>query len=156
MRRIMVILLNYWDYHLLFWYQFYWLPVVMFAMLNFTHLYRCTHVWAGWGLAEPLVHKMQMGQVQGDRKVTQPIPDICSICKKINYTEIGKQKTMLYQVLEMSTAFSDACIHPSSHVWCNPVNSSCVTETVHQTRYCRFVWHKRIGKCIPNSYWQVK
>jgi hypothetical protein len=20
---------------------------------------------------------------------------------------------------------------------------------VHQTRYCRFVWHRRIGKCIP-------
>jgi hypothetical protein len=22
-------------------------------------------------------------------------------------------------------------------------------ETVHQTIYCRFVWHRRIGKCIP-------
>jgi hypothetical protein len=52
-------------------------------------------------------------------------------------------------VLEMSTAFSDACIHSFPHVWCNPVKSSCVKETVHQTRYCRFVWHSRIGKCIP-------
>jgi hypothetical protein len=26
---------------------------------------------------------------------------------------------------------------------------TCVTEMVHQTRYCRFVWHRRIGKCIP-------
>jgi hypothetical protein len=49
----------------------------------------------------------------------------------------------------MSTAFSDAFINSFSHVWCNPVKSSYVTETVLQTRYCRFVWHKRIGKCIP-------
>jgi hypothetical protein len=26
---------------------------------------------------------------------------------------------------------------------------SCITETVHKTRYHRFVWHKRIGKYIP-------
>jgi hypothetical protein len=49
----------------------------------------------------------------------------------------------------MSTAFSDACIHTFLHVWCNPVKSSCVTETVRQTRYCRSVWHRRIEKCIP-------
>jgi hypothetical protein len=49
----------------------------------------------------------------------------------------------------MSTAFSNACIHSFPHVWYNPVKSSCVTETVHQTKYCRFVWHRRIGKCIP-------
>jgi hypothetical protein len=49
----------------------------------------------------------------------------------------------------MSTAFKDACIHSFPHVWCNPVKSSCVAETVHQTRYCLFVWHRRIGKCIP-------
>jgi hypothetical protein len=30
--------------------------------------------------------------IQGDRKVTQPTPDICSISQKINYTEIRKQK----------------------------------------------------------------
>jgi hypothetical protein len=24
-----------------------------------------------------------------------------------------------------------------------------LTHTVHQTRYCRFVWHRKIGKCIP-------
>jgi hypothetical protein len=49
----------------------------------------------------------------------------------------------------MSTAFSDACFHCSSHVWCNPVKSSCVTETVRQTRHCQFVWHRKIGKCVP-------
>jgi hypothetical protein len=49
----------------------------------------------------------------------------------------------------MSTAFSDACFHSFPHVWCNTVKSSCFSETVHQTRYCRFVWHRRIGKCIP-------
>jgi hypothetical protein len=49
----------------------------------------------------------------------------------------------------MSTASSDTYIHSFPHVWCNPVKSSCVTETVHQTRYCRFAWHRRIGKCMP-------
>jgi hypothetical protein len=49
----------------------------------------------------------------------------------------------------MSTAFSDACIHSFPNVWCNPAKRSCFTETVHRTRYCRFVWHRRIGKCIP-------
>jgi hypothetical protein len=54
--------------------------------------------------------------MQGDLKVTQPISDTCSICQKINYIEIRKQKTVLYEVLEMSTAFSDACIHSFPHV----------------------------------------
>jgi hypothetical protein len=31
-------------------------------------------------------------RVQGNQKVAQPIPDTCSICQKINYTEIKKQK----------------------------------------------------------------
>jgi hypothetical protein len=66
-----------------------------------------------------------LGMAQGDRKVMQPIPDTCSICQKINYTEIRKQKTMLYQVLEMSTAFSNAWIHSFPHVWCNPLKSFC-------------------------------
>jgi hypothetical protein len=30
--------------------------------------------------------------VQDGLKVTQPIPDTCSICQKINYVEIRKQK----------------------------------------------------------------
>jgi hypothetical protein len=77
----------------------------------------------------------------------QPIPDTYSISQKINYTEIRK-KNNVFEVLEMSTTFSDAYIHSFPHVWCNPVKSSCVTETVHQTRYCRFVSHRRIEKCI--------
>jgi hypothetical protein len=50
--------------------------------------------------------KLLFRHLQDDRKVTQPIPDTCSICqkKKKNYTEIIKQKTILHQVLEMSTA----------------------------------------------------
>jgi hypothetical protein len=87
--------------------------------------------------------------IQVNRKVTQPIPDTFSICRKINYIKIWKQKVMLYQLLEMSTAFSDAYISSFPHVWCSPVKSSCVMETVHQTRYCRFFWHRRAGKCIP-------
>jgi hypothetical protein len=60
---------------------------------------------------------MELCLVQGDRKVTQPIPNTCPICQNVNYIGIRKQKkTMLYQVLEMSTAFSDVCIHSFSHV----------------------------------------
>jgi hypothetical protein len=69
--------------------------------------------------------------------------------KKYITLKAENKKTMLYLVLETSTAVSDACIHSFTHVWCNPVKSSCVMETVHQTGYCRFVWHRRIGKCIP-------
>jgi hypothetical protein len=87
--------------------------------------------------------------IQSDRKVTQPILDTCCVCQKINYIETRKQKTMSYYVLEMSTAFSDASIHSFPHILCFPVKSFCVTETVHQTRYCRYVWHRRIWKCIP-------
>jgi hypothetical protein len=35
-------------------------------------------------------------ELQGDRKFTQPIPNTCFFCQKINYIEIIKQKTMLY------------------------------------------------------------
>jgi hypothetical protein len=58
-----------------------------------------------------------LGHNTGDQKVMQPIPDTCSICKKkINYTEIRKQKAMLYQVLEMFAVFSDACIQSFPHI----------------------------------------
>jgi hypothetical protein len=50
----------------------------------------------------------------------------------------------------MSTAFSDAlsssCLMQSGEEF---LSASCVTETIHQMRYCRFVWHRRIGKCVP-------
>jgi hypothetical protein len=49
----------------------------------------------------------------------------------------------------MSTAFSDACIHYFPRVLCNLVKSFCVIETAHQTIHWRFVWHRRVGKCIP-------
>jgi hypothetical protein len=81
--------------------------------------------------------------VQGDWKITLPIPDACSMCQKINYFKIRKQKQCF---------FVNACIHSLPHVWCNPVKSSCVTETVHQTRYCRFVWYMRSSKCIPKTH----
>jgi hypothetical protein len=98
--------------------------------------------------------------MQCDWKVTQLIPDICSVCQKINYIEIRKQKTMLYDLFETSTAFSDACIHSFPHVWCNwtisVLHACCVTETVHQTRYCRFFWPRRIGKCTSKLIPQIK
>jgi hypothetical protein len=49
--------------------------------------------------------------VLDDQNVTQTIPNTCSICQKINYIEIRKQKKTLYFILEMSTAFSDAYIN---------------------------------------------
>jgi hypothetical protein len=93
------------------------------------------------------VHSNNWAVIQGDRKVTQPIPDTCSICHKINYIEIRKQRTMLCCVGNVHRV--QRCIHSFPHVWYNPVKSSCVTETFHQKRYCRFVWHRKIGKCIP-------
>jgi hypothetical protein len=41
------------------------------------------------------------------------------------------------------------CMHSLFSVWRNPVNSSCVMQTVHQTRYCWFDRHRGIGKSIP-------
>jgi hypothetical protein len=41
-------------------------------------------------------NKINIPFLQGDRKVKQPIPDTCSVCQKINYTAIRKQKTMFY------------------------------------------------------------
>jgi hypothetical protein len=34
----------------------------------------------------------EQDKIQSNRKVTQLIPDTCSICQKINYIEIRKQK----------------------------------------------------------------
>lgn len=48
----------------------------------------------------------------------------------------------------MSIAFSDASIL-FLYVRCSLEKRYCVRETVHQTRYCRFVWHRGTGKCIP-------
>jgi hypothetical protein len=56
----------------------------------------------------------------------------------------------------MSTVLRDACIHSSPPIWCNLVKSSCVMETVHQTIYCQFVWHRRTGKCIPKPILATK
>jgi hypothetical protein len=60
---------------------------------------------------------------QSDRKVTRPIPDTCSICQKINYIEIRKQKK--------NVILSAGNLHRVQR---------CI---------CRFLWHRIIGKCIP-------
>jgi hypothetical protein len=79
-----------------------------------------------------------------DREVTQPLPDTSSIFQKTNYTEIRKQKNnVIYSFGNVHRG--QRCMHSLSSL------CSCVTETVHQTRYCRFVWHKRIAKCIPKT-----
>jgi hypothetical protein len=65
------------------------------SRLYFTLNYSDRSVWM-----HPLVEELiefrkfprdRSGNPQGDRKVTQPIPDTCFICKKINYIEIRKQ-----------------------------------------------------------------
>jgi hypothetical protein len=85
--------------------------------------------------------------IQGDRKAMQPISDACSVCQKINYIEIRKN-SVIWSVVNIPCV--QLCVLQSfPHVWCNPVNSSCFTETFHQTRHGRFAWHGRIGKCIP-------
>jgi hypothetical protein len=67
-----------------------------------------------------------------------------------------KTKTMLYYVLEMSTAFSNACIQSFSHVWCNPVKSFCSDRMVHQMRYCQFICGTgESGIISQNSFWKV-
>jgi hypothetical protein len=90
----------------------------------------------------------RLGFIQSDQKVMQLIPDMFYLSKnKFHWN----QKTKINVILSVGNAhaFSDACIHSFPHVWCNLAKSSCVTEMVPQTRYCRFVWHRRIGKCIP-------
>jgi hypothetical protein len=42
------------------------------------------------------------------------------------------------------------CMHSQfSSCLMQPREEFCVTETVHEMGYYLFVWHKRIGKCIP-------
>jgi hypothetical protein len=36
--------------------------------------------------------------IQEDQKVTQPIPDTCSICQKINYIEIKNKNNVILSV----------------------------------------------------------
>jgi hypothetical protein len=51
---------------------------------------------SGWETVRTLEKLwLVVSMIQGDRKVTQPVPDTCSTCRKINYTEIRKQKAML-------------------------------------------------------------
>jgi hypothetical protein len=65
--------------------------------------------------------------VQGDRKFTQPIPGTCSMCQKINYIEIRKQKTMFYICVGnvhrvqrcMHSLFSSCLIQPGEEVLCH-------------------------------------
>jgi hypothetical protein len=64
---------------------------------------------------------------------------------------------MLYEVLEMSTAFSDACIQSFPHVLCNPVKSLCS----YGKRFTRrsnvdLFGTGESGNVSPNYYWKVK
>jgi hypothetical protein len=91
-------------------------------------------------------HKIQ---IQNDRKVTQPIRDTFLFVKKY-ITLKSENKKQCYikcwkcpprSAMHTFTLF----LMFDATRW----RRFCVTETVHQTRYCRFVWHRRIGKCIP-------
>jgi hypothetical protein len=102
-----------------------------------------------WFKIESCEHDKDVRVLQSDRKVAQTIPDTCSICQKISYTEIRKQKTIILNVGDDHRV--QRCMHSlrRSTGTVSVLHASCVTETVHQTRYCRFVWHRRIEKCIP-------
>lgn len=50
----------------------------------------------------------------------------------------------------MSAVFSGACICSFSCGWIVSVlHASCITEMVYQMRYCQFLLHRKIWKCIP-------
>jgi hypothetical protein len=67
-----------------------------------------------------------------------------------------KKKTMLYYVLEMSTAFSDACIHSFPHVWCNPVKFLQWRKRFTRRDIVDLCGTGESGNVSLNSFWQVK
>jgi hypothetical protein len=80
-------------------------------------------------------------------KVTQHIPDTCSIWQKINFTGNRKQ-TQCYinrwkcPPRSVMRAFSSCLMQPREELV--PLSS----ETVPETGYRCLVWHRRIGKYI--------
>jgi hypothetical protein len=54
---------------------------------------------------------MAIKKVQDDRKVTQRIPDTCSICQKINYTEIIKKKNNVILSIGNVQCRVQRCMH---------------------------------------------
>jgi hypothetical protein len=68
--------------------------------------------------------------------------------KKIHWNQKTKNNVVLnvenvHSVQRcMHSLFSSCFMQPGEELLQWP-------ETVHQTRYCRFVWHRTIGKCIP-------
>jgi hypothetical protein len=98
--------------------------------------------------------------IQNDRKVTQPIPDMFYLSKEYIYIYIHththwNQKTKTNVILSVGNIHRvQWCMNPLlSSCLMQPGNlsiiASCVTETGYQKRYCRSVWRRRIGKCIP-------
>jgi hypothetical protein len=90
--------------------------------------------------------------IQGDQRVMQPIPDTFCLSKnKLHWNHKTKNNVILsvgnvHHVQQcMYSLFSSCLVQPSEEF----LHASSVMEMVHQTRYCRFVWHRRIGKCIP-------
>jgi hypothetical protein len=90
----------------------------------------------------------QQHNIQCDRKVTQPIPDTRSIFSenKLHWSQKTKKKCYINCRKSPRWAMHAFTLFLMSDAtrW-----RLCVTETVHQTRYCRTVWHKTIGKCTP-------
>jgi hypothetical protein len=88
--------------------------------------------------------------IQSGRKVKQPISDTFYLSKnKLHWNKNTKKSYIRVRNVHRV----QRCMHSLfSFVWCKLLKSSCVMETVHQTRYCRFVWHRRIGKCIPKTH----
>jgi hypothetical protein len=80
---------------------------------------RCTlfHKFKHSNLLQDLYRLLLTLVIQDDRKVTQPIPDPCSICQKIHYIEIKKQKN--------NVILSVGNVH---RVQCSTMNTRCTCK----------------------------
>jgi hypothetical protein len=63
---------------------------------------------------------------------------------------------MLYEVLEMSTAFSDAFINSFPHVWCNSVKSFYSDGDGSPEDIVDLFGTGESGNVSLNSFWQVR
>jgi hypothetical protein len=99
-------------------------------------------MWITW------VHKsLPLWIIRDHQKVKQPIPGTCYVCQKINYIKMRKKRRCFIKCRKRPSrsVMHEFTLFPMS-------DATCVTETVYQKRYCRFVLHRRIGKvCVHNK-----
>jgi hypothetical protein len=96
-------------------------------------------------------------KTQAYPRVTQPIPDTCSVCPKLIYTEMRKQKNLLYEVLEMSNAFSDECftLHSFPHICATQLRVSVSWKWFARRDVVNLFGTGEPEKVSLDSFWQV-